>query len=267
MRDRYYEEVVRSWSHDQRRLFPPERFRYREETGSTNTDLLQYLRSGAGEPFDLVVADFQTAGRGRRGDRWEAPSGRNLLFSLALPLTGDRETWGRLPHLAAWAVGSAIESVLTSGERIATKWPNDILHRGRKLGGILVETVMEPAPFAVVGVGLNVNVRPHEFPDSIRELAVSLYELQECESSRWFLLGLVLEKFLHSYPDKLTKFEMVHDWLEERSFLKGKKLRIETSAGPLVGTARRMNANGELLLEDEEGTVHVIRSAERILFC
>lgn len=258
-----HDEITKGWPDSSLRAFGPEKVRWLSRTGSTNDDLLESLRSGEAGHLDLVVADYQETGRGRRGDRWEAPPGKNLLFSFALSLDGDRTTWSRLPHLTAWILGRVVESILP-GETVQAKWPNDLLLHGKKLAGILVETILTPEPFAVVGIGLNVNVKGEEFPPELAAIATSLYQHLECESSRPFLLGLVLREFLSAYPNKLTTFDPVREWLEERSYLKGKQLRLETASGIIAGTGRGLGGSGELTVESGDGILHTIISAEKI---
>ena len=126
-------------------------------TGSTNTDLLERLRLGDTRPR-LRVAERQTAGRGRHGRMWRSEAGASLTFSLALPL--ERNDWSGL----SLAVGTALADALDAAHppRIGLKWPNDLWvldapGRGRKLGGVLIETVAPPVlRVAVIGVGLNV---------------------------------------------------------------------------------------------------------------
>jgi len=126
-------------------------------TASTNSDLLERLRRGDTTPR-LRVAERQTAGRGRHGRTWRAEAGASLTFSLALPLV--RADWSGL----SLAVGTALAEALDAAEppRIGLKWPNDLWvldapGRGRKLGGVLIESVATQAPrIAVIGVGLNV---------------------------------------------------------------------------------------------------------------
>ena len=262
--EKIHAEIVRGWSQEDSTRFPIERFRHFEETGSTNDDLLALVRSGKARPYDVFCADFQTRGRGRRGDRWEAPPGRNLLFSLALPLDGDRRLWPRLPHLSAWILGSAVESVLAPGDRLGAKWPNDLLHEGRKLAGILVETVVVPQPFAVVGIGLNVNLRNEELPPDLRPIATSLYELLGCESSRWFLLGQVVRGFLRHFPEKTADFAEALDWIRARDFLLGRRLSVRCGNQWLEGFSRGLGDGGELLLEGRDGGVSKVTSAEEI---
>lgn len=270
MSDKIHAEIVRGWPEQDLLRFPCERFRHVEATGSTNDDLLTLARAGSVCPYELISADFQTRGRGRRGDRWEATPGRNLLFSVALPLVteriadGDRHLWPRLPHLAACIVGSAVESVLGPGYRLQAKWPNDLLHEGRKLAGILVEIVLAPQPYAVVGVGLNVNLRHEELPPDLRPVATSLYELLGCESSRWFLLGQIVQGFLRHFPEKIGHFAPVLDWIRARDFLIGQSLSIRSGREWHEGFARGIGDDGELLLETSDGATVRIVSAEEI---
>ncbi len=264
MSEKIHAEIIRGWSVEEAARFPLERFRHVEETGSTNDDLLALVRGGGAQPYDLVSADFQTQGRGRRGDRWEAPPGRNLLFSLALPLDEHRHLWPRLPHLAAWIVGTVVESVLGPGPLLQAKWPNDLLHEGRKLAGILVETVLAPTPFAVVGIGLNVNLRDEELPPDLKPIATSLYERIGCESSRWFLLGQILQGFLRHYPGQTKDFSPVLEWIRARDFLMGQTLAVRSGREWFEGVAAGIGDDGELLLETmNSGFVRIV-SAEEI---
>ncbi|MDF1656111.1 MAG: biotin--[acetyl-CoA-carboxylase] ligase [Verrucomicrobiales bacterium] len=262
-----YAAVTRGWSPDLARLFPEERFRFVEETGSTNDDLLRLLRDGPVEHLTTIQTDHQLNGRGRRGDKWEAPAGTNLLFSIALRLPEDKTIWTRLPHLTAYIVGKAVESILPGEANLRAKWPNDLIVNGKKLGGILVETFMTPDPFAVVGVGLNVNMRTSELPEDLQEIATSIYESLGCESSRSFLMGLIIQGFIQDFPSQLDEFEKVLSWLERRSFLMGKTIRVSAADGSLVGKGHGLGPGGELLLEMESGELQTIISAEKIEIC
>jgi len=265
MSEKIHSEIIWAWSPDEAASFPPDRFHHFPETGSTNDDLLAMARAGEARPYEVIAADFQSRGRGRRGDRWEAPAGSNLLFSLALPLVGDRALWPRLPHLTAKLVGSAVEDVLGPGQKLASKWPNDLLHEGRKLAGILVEIVLTPTPVAVVGVGLNVNLRHDELPPDLRPIATSLYELIGCESSRWFLLGLILRGFLREYPARIGDFKPVLDWIRPRDFLVGQSLSLRVGRDRIEGLASGIGDGGELIVETGGGELVKVVSAEEIL--
>lgn len=266
MSDLTYESVSAALSESVKEKFTTEHFLHLEETGSTNDDLLNRIRSGTAKHLDLIVADLQYQGRGRRGDRWEASSGRNLLFSIALKLEEPKETWCRLPHLAACVLGSSVESVLTGEVQLQAKWPNDLLHEEKKLAGILVETVLVPEPFAVVGIGLNVNMRADEFPDELREIATTIYELERCESSRSFLLGEIVSGFASGYPNMLTNFSEVLDWLEARSVLSGRRIEVVTTEGIVHGIGHGLGNDGELIVDQGDSGLKSILSAERVLF-
>lgn len=267
MSESVYREIVEGWNEDERERFSSDQFEYREQTGSTNDDLLQKLRAGEAGDFHLIVADSQTRGRGRRGDRWEGGTGRNLLFSLSLQLGPDREKWSRLPHFAAYVVGQAIESILPPGNRLEAKWPNDLLIDGRKMAGILVETTFAPEPYAVIGVGLNVNLRLDDLPPELQGTSTSLYEILGCESNRWFVLGLILQGFLRTRPNINTNFAEILEWISPRDFLANKNVRVTTATETIEGTAAGLGDEGELLVRDSDAQVHRIISSERIEFC
>lgn len=267
MSEKVYEQVVRGWSPDPLARFPEDRFSFIEQTGSTNDDLLSRLRRGGGAHLDLIQANFQTEGRGRRGDKWEAPIGKNLLFSIALRLPEDRTIWTRLPHLTAFILGRSIESILPGGQVIEAKWPNDLLVRGKKLAGILVETTLTPEPFAVIGIGLNVNMRSAELPEDLQPLATSVYECLGCESSRSFLLGQIVQGFIKHFPEGLSDFGPARNWMEERSFLKGKAVSVTTSTETIEGVGSGLGPGGELLLETAHEGLRSVISAEKIELC
>lgn len=148
-----------------------------QETASTNGDAMALAQQGA-EDGTVVVAERQTAGKGRLGRRWLSPPGDNLYCSVILrrmPTAAELPRWlSMVPLMAAVAVARAVQSV--TGLRPSLKWPNDILIGDRKLGGLLCESsVAGPArTFVVIGIGLNVNTERESFPEEIREIATSL---------------------------------------------------------------------------------------------
>jgi len=127
-------------------------------TASTNADLAARARDGEG-PGLVLLAEEQTAGRGRLDRRWEAPPRSSLLLSVLLRPAPPPSTWTLLPFVAGVAVAEAVRSVALLPAEL--KWPNDVLVDGAKLGGILVERVDSAA---VVGIGLNVSLRESELP-------------------------------------------------------------------------------------------------------
>lgn len=146
-------------------------------TGSTNDDLLEAGKQGAPHGTGLA-ARAQTAGRGRRGHKWDSTAG-NLLLSIVLRPRVDPAKYSGLAAVSGLAVLEALEKQGLANE-IGLKWPNDLVARGRKLGGILVEAARdnEGKPFAVCGIGVNVNYTPQEVPDGGLP-AIGLSDLNE----------------------------------------------------------------------------------------
>ncbi len=143
-----------------------------EETGSTNADLL--ARAAAGEDIDgaVLIAESQTAGRGRHGRTWSTPPGSQIALSAGVGVGAvPSEAWGWLPLLAGVAVVDAVAEV--AGVTAGLKWPNDVLVGSGKLAGILAE-VAAPAPVVVVGLGLNVTEAPDPVATSLALLGAAV---------------------------------------------------------------------------------------------
>lgn len=139
-------------------------------TDSTNMRARELAAAGAPHGTVITAAE-QTAGRGRQGRTWTAPPGKALLYSAILRPLG---AWplSLLPLTVANAVCETAES-LRSGIECGVKWPNDVLLDGRKLAGVLIETRPQE-DWAVIGVGLNLRIKPGDFPSGLRETATSL---------------------------------------------------------------------------------------------
>ncbi|OBK73294.1 biotin--[acetyl-CoA-carboxylase] ligase [Mycobacterium sp. 1274761.0] len=150
----------------------PWRIDHVDETGSTNADLL--ARAAAGEDIDgaVLIADSQTAGRGRHGRSWSTPPGSQIALSAGVGVGGvPSEAWGWLPLLTGVAVVDAVAEV--AGVEAGLKWPNDVLASGGKLSGILAE-VAAPLPVVVVGLGLNVTEAPDPAATSLSALGATV---------------------------------------------------------------------------------------------
>jgi BirA family biotin operon repressor/biotin-[acetyl-CoA-carboxylase] ligase len=244
------------------------------ETGSTNADLAAAARGGAAAGL-VLVAEAQTAGKGRLGRGWQAPPRSGLTFSLLLrpPVPPVRLTW--LPLLTGVAVATAVERITaravdfrSAGDldaatgpnvvRATLKWPNDVLAGERKLGGILVEQSGGGGDDAavIVGVGLNVSLRPEERPVPT---ATSLVIENAAVTDREPLLRAILRKFERRYT---TWAAAGGD--PERSGLRaayraacatcGRRVRVELpDAGVLRGTAYDVDADGRLLVRTDDG--------------
>ena len=219
-----------------------------ETTGSTNADLL--ARSAAGEDIDgaVLVAEYQSAGRGRLGRSWSTPARSAIALSVGVGAEWlAPSAWGWLPLLTGVAVTDAVRA--TTGIEAGLKWPNDIMVGAGKLGGILAEAAA-PAPVIVVGMGLNVTLTAEEAPDS---RATSLLMLGSTMLDRSALLGSVLAE-LSSRIDRWraaggTDPRLVADY-RARSLTLGTKVRALLPGGrEIVGTATDLDALGQLHID------------------
>lgn len=237
-------------------------------TCSTNDDALALGHGGASEGT-VVLAEHQTAGRGRRGDAWVSPPGTNLLFSLLLQPTVGLATWTRLPHLAGLAVCRALESQFPALTEPHLKWPNDLYLDDRKLAGILVESRSTGGrpPCAVVGIGLNVNGLPAEFPEDLRPIATTLREHTGHLIDRNTLVAAILAEWAALYPTGLcSDFAPVRDELRRRSWLIGREIVVLANGNELAGRAHDIGPEGELHLLTPGGAIESIRSADRVIW-
>ena len=184
-------------------------------TGSTNDDLLEAGKLGAPHGTGLA-ARAQTAGRGRRGHKWDSTAG-NLLLSIVVRPNVNPAKYSGLAAVCGLAVLKTLEKQGLATE-IGLKWPNDLVARGRKLGGILVEAARdnEGKPFAVCGIGLNVNYTPQEVPDG-GLAAIGLSDLHESVPS----VDTLLDMAYHTVMDS------VNTWAEQLNTL-------AEDAGPLA---------------------------------
>lgn len=184
-------------------------------TGSTNDDLLEAGKQGAPHGTGLA-ARAQTAGRGRRGHKWDSTVG-NLLLSIVLRPCVNPAKFSGLAAVSGLAVLEALEKQGLANE-IRLKWPNDLVARGRKLGGILVEAARdnEGKPFAVCGIGVNVNYTPQEVPDG-GLAAIGLSDLNESVPT----VNMLLDEVYHAVIDA------VDAWAERLN-------AIEEDGGPLA---------------------------------
>jgi BirA family biotin operon repressor/biotin-[acetyl-CoA-carboxylase] ligase len=211
------------------------------ETGSTNADLLDAARAGA--PHGAVlVADHQTAGRGRLGRTWEAPPGANLLVSILF--RHDLDPPHRLTQRVALAAARACDAV--AGVSVTLKWPNDLLLDGAKLAGILAQvSASRPGPpdAVVVGLGLNVGWAPEgaaRLPRGTRDevLAALLAELAAAPAD---LAG--------EYRRRLATL--------------GQRVRVELAGGTtLEGTALDVEADGRLVVVDACAITHRVDTGD-----
>lgn len=223
---------------------------YYSSLSSTN-DLLKELAAQGAPEGTLVIADKQTAGKGRLGRKWLAPPGTSLLMSLLFRPDLAPSQAQRLTMICSLAIADAIEGL--TGLPVGLKWPNDILIRGKKAGGILTElgTTGERLDYVAVGMGLNVNLAISTLPE-LRGMATSLSQELAREVSRLELLWKILEGIEIRYKS-LRRGESPHEEWAARLINLGCEVQVTTPHGVLAGLAERVDADGALILRTSDG--------------
>jgi BirA family biotin operon repressor/biotin-[acetyl-CoA-carboxylase] ligase len=247
--------------------------RFLDQVGSTNTEALRWADSGAPDQ-SVIVADEQTAGRGRQGRTWFTPPGAALAFSLVLRegLRVDRSSpedipsrLARLTALGALAVSQALQTEYNLTSQI--KWPNDVLLERRKVCGILTEAQWQGERLAAAVLGIGINVAPPSVPPDSEVIypATCVEAVLNRRIDRWFLLRCVLEKIL-AWRGRLEEPEFLTAW-EERLAFKGEQVYIYTSTttqdspgeqGILLG----LDSSGRLLVRSYSGEVRALNIGE-----
>ncbi len=204
----------------------------------------------------VVIADYQTEGKGRLGRSWLAEPGRNLLFSALLRPSTSVEMSGLLTFYAAVAIAKALEA--SAGVPVECKWPNDILINGKKCSGILLENSFQQnvLSYSVIGCGINVN--QCTFPTELRDRVTSLALISGVEYDRKQLLQKILAEMDLLYLSVLRgDFERILDEWLRRCHMFGKDITIRQHNQLLVGKALRLNDDGSLVIQTPNGTATV----------
>jgi BirA family transcriptional regulator, biotin operon repressor / biotin---[acetyl-CoA-carboxylase] ligase len=221
---------------------------------STNTQLLARAQRGSGSGT-VLVADVQSAGRGRRGRSWVSIPGGNLCFSLLWRFAAQQRLEG-LSLVVGLAIVRALQSLQVSG--LSLKWPNDILLDGRKLGGVLVEVAQGAQGEWAVVIGIGLNLR--QAPDLADEIAQPFAALSECGEppARELLLAAVLR----ALRDVLEAFArdgfapFVDAWMPWHAML-GAEVTVEQHGLVRHGRCGGVDALGRLAIDMPEGQVFV----------
>ena len=223
-----------------------------DSIGSTNDRARELLAEGT--DGGVVLAEVQTAGRGRRGRAWLSPEGLNLTLSVALrPMLRAADAW-QLGLATALATLAACSDA-AGRSSLALKWPNDVVAGdGRKVAGLLVETMTsgERLTGAVLGIGINVNWRSAEMPDEIAAGATSIADLTGREADRVTLL----DRLLDSLDDEVVAVEAGDSPLARyRAACQtiGRDVEVATPTETLRGLAVDVDESGCLVLETAGG--------------
>jgi BirA family biotin operon repressor/biotin-[acetyl-CoA-carboxylase] ligase len=214
---------------------------------STNEFAKRIARRGAPEGT-LVLADAQSSGRGRHGRNWDSPADRGLWLSFIMRSNATVKQLGLLPLLAGAVIVEELESML--GCEFQVKWPNDVLHEGHKICGILCEAQFTPPriDYVVVGIGVNVNQSEYEFPPALRKRARSLAMVMKRPLDRKDLLVHLLHGLDRAFfSNDILPVEKLRLWKESCADL-GKTTTLRHGLEHLTGVFEDVSEQGELIL-------------------
>jgi BirA family biotin operon repressor/biotin-[acetyl-CoA-carboxylase] ligase len=229
---------------------------------STNTEAARQAAAGADEGL-CVVAREQTAGRGRRERAWVSPLDAGLYLSVVLRPRLEAAAWSLITLAAALAVRDALAEACALCADI--KWSNDLLAHGRKLCGILAETVETVRGRAcVVGIGINLNA--HAFPSEIAARATSVEAETGLAPDGDALLAAIVRHLAREYErlhEPHGRDAMLADFRASSSYAEGKRVRVALGDDEvIIGTTRGLETDGALRVETDDGAIHVVRAGD-----
>lgn len=223
----------------------------RQQLGSTNSEAMSLAQAGAPDGT-VVVAESQSAGRGRHARNWFSPPGMNVYCSIIVRGIGPglslSEWLSWVPLTSALAVAEAVQCV--AALPLSLKWPNDLLLHERKVGGILCESSLAPTagPVVVIGIGLNVNVPQEAFPEELRPIATSLIEAVHRPTDRNRLIAQLLLELEQSLDELRARgpARLLRAYTT-RCITLGRRVRVSLGNGQeLLGTAEAIGVDGGL---------------------
>lgn len=232
------------------------------EAGSTNDLALSAAEAGEAEGL-CVLADRQTAGRGRQGRRWESPGGLGLYLSVLLRPPGPA---ARAPLLTLAAGVAAVEAVAeVAGLTPDLKWPNDLQLDGRKLAGILCELAAAGTAtrHVVVGIGLNVHHQAADFPEALREEATSLRIATGRRIPRDGLAAALLGRLDEQYA-RFCAGELagIVEAARRRCVTLGRRVEVQAGSDVWVGRAVDLDPDGMLLVQGPDGILRRVLAGD-----
>lgn len=228
---------------------------------STNTEAAERARNGA--PEGLVVTSLeQTAGRGRLARQWISPRDAGLYLSIVLRPVLEPRQWPLITMAAAVAVYDALLESCDLETEI--KWPNDLLATGRKISGILAETVDTSSGHAVV-LGVGINLTSEAFPTELAGSATSVKAASGKAPDR----EMVLQCFLRAFADRYEVLQaeggnnaIIRLWSSHSSYAAGKRIRVTDNGQTIEGTARGVEGDGALRVETDGGEVRIVHAGD-----
>ena len=225
---------------------------YLDTTDSTNSVAREHAAAGAAEGT-VVIAEAQTKGRGRLGRTWVSPPHRNLYMSVVLRPPIEPAAAPQIGLVAGVAVAAAVAEWAPAA---VIKWPNDVLLAGRKVAGILMEMEADAdrVRFVVLGIGVNLNTAPEEFPEDLRDKAISLTTGCGTPVDRGRFAARLLAHLEECYARFVRDgFAVIRPLWEARSCLHGAGVRIDTGGGLVDGIVVGLADDGCLVVRTAAG--------------
>ncbi|MBC7765824.1 MAG: biotin--[acetyl-CoA-carboxylase] ligase [Hyphomonadaceae bacterium] len=229
---------------------------------STNVVAKALAQKGC-EEGTIILAEQQTAGKGRLGRAWSSPAQQGIWMTVVLrPQFPPQHATG-ITLLAALAVRRAIASVCGISPTI--KWPNDVMLSGGKVCGILTEmhAEMEQIDYVLVGIGINVNTQKEEFPSCLQDIASSIL----IETGKKIGRNTLIARILHEMKSLYVAYEgqldaaLLAEYYTHSNTI-GRRIRVSQVGGEIIGTADGMDSRGALLVTDEKGCKHIVLSGD-----
>ena len=229
-----------------------------ESLPSTNTELARLASEGAAEGVS-IVAEEQTAGRGRLQRAWSSPRGAGLYFSILLRPTTRQNYWPLITFMAALAVGDALREAC--GLETDIKWPNDILSGERKICGILAEAIDTPSGRAVI-LGIGINLTENAFPPELANVATSVSEATGSAPDREQILAALLTALSHWYSQLNEPGQIIDAWSNRSSYAIGKLVQVSNGDDVWQGTTAGVEPDGALRLRTSSGEIKLVRAGD-----
>lgn len=234
--------------------------RHLAEVDSTNEEARRMAADNVAAPH-WIVADMQTAGRGRRGRNWASPTG-NLMTTLYLPATNLKPNEaGQLAFVAGLALETTVRHFVGEAAQVSLKWPNDVLINGHKASGILLESAMQDnkVSWLAVGLGLNLASHPSDTPYPATDIAAitghAPKNLEVLEILATAFDALYRQWQMGGFAPMLAAWRMVAHGL-------GSPMVARLEDHEIEGVFRDINDDGALVLKDAAGEKHVIEAGD-----
>lgn len=231
---------------------------YKDLIDSSN-NLAKKIANEGCEDGMIVVAEEQGAGKGRLSRGWISPHAKGIWFSVVLKPPFLPEEAPKCTLMSAVAVVKAINKI--PGVNAAIKWPNDILLLGKKLVGILTEMSAEfgHINYVVIGIGINTNATPEDYPEEVRPLAVSVADAATAPFTRVELLADILKNMEELYEKVLVEgFKPVLEEWKQYSCTLGQEVKVIAPDKTYLGTAIDIDEEGLLMVRKEDGVIEKV---------